>query len=398
MKKCNPLIFLSKKEICVPFGKKIKQNTKKIYISNKLTGSVQKILKIHSGASKEKVYMIKKGNKEYISYVEDYKIPKGKSLKFIDKSDLSMYSFYGKEKKNIHDILKELELSDKVSSKFVHLTAKVIASVIFLINNEKLRVQIIMDSAYNNGFEQLGKYVDTNKTSVSFKLVNVTNPPDKELLHYMKEVSKLKKTKVGYKKSKINYEFYAKFLNPQFIHINLKKWFKKVQHFFDPFFKDIHKLHKLDIFHHDLHFENIWKRGKNFKFIDFGRSSSFAETCDISYPINKYKSDIWKIQHTEKRKLSMEFKKSKNKRNILECMMLAELNYPDSLKFKGIRQDYEFCRHDIDEAVILDSFGKDHDFEKFGMSSLRQQHLFYYKNILLTFKKFIASRYADANN
>lgn len=389
MKKCNALEKLSKKKVCIPFGKKIKFKDGSIIILKSLTGYAKKILKVHSGTSKKNVYTIRHKNKDYISYIEKYVIPEGKSKKFIKLNEVELYSAVGKGvKKTLGDILREVKFSERIPA---NLSPKIVSSVLFLLNN-LIYIQIITESASSMGFRLVGNDIDAKKLNLSFKLISPNNPPDPDLLRYMIAVSKKKK----------DFDFYARFLNPKYIEINLKRWYLKVSHFFIPFFIQLYKLHKVDIFHHDLHLQNIFRKGSMFKFIDFGRSSSLEETLSISFPSDRYKSDIWKIQHAEKKRISLSIKKNlpivtrKNKENVLKCLMLTELNYPDLLKFKGIRQDYEFCRHDIDNGILLESFGRDHNFNKIGME-FKELHTFFYKKILLKFKYFIANKYMLAN-
>jgi serine/threonine protein kinase len=82
-------------------------------------------------------------------------------------------------------------------------------------------------------------------------------------------------------------DYYSKLLNPQHLRKCLEEWYdgnqndiKPSKDFFNDFFISLHELHKNDVFHHDLHDENVWYcEEKNiFRFIDFGLSAGMYET------------------------------------------------------------------------------------------------------------------------
>lgn len=132
---------------------------------------------------------------------------------------------------------------------------------------------------------------------------------------------------------------------------NLEKWYNKCDDFFKCFFKELHKLHKIDVFHHDLSGQNVWykkeKKSYKFKFIDFGLSTTYKETYveteeykkffeSISIEKNKQKSNFGGFMDyfESHQKVSEEYNQNlypeistKNKEN-LKSMMLAELSVP----------------------------------------------------------------------
>lgn len=370
----------------------------------------KKILKKHTGNSKSCIYEFKHKGKNYISYIEDYIIPTGKSSEFINISEMGLYKFVGKDKKSIKELFKELNYHYEINRFYSGLTPKVISVVIFAKNN-KVRCQVVTESAHENGFVMVGDLIDNNRLDLELGIIDPPkNDRDEVLFNYMKMVEKSNKKVKG-----LNFDFYSRFFNPLYIKTNLETWYKKVSHFFDPFFRELNKLHKIDIFHHDLHMKNMLMNNYfQFKFLDFGRSANAKETLEIKYPASKYKSKLYLLQNREKRRIEKKIKsimkddptlkKRNSKKELLFCLMMIELNYPDKLKFQGTMQDYEFARHDVDEAVLLNCFGKDYNLKtKFGLKTKKQVEeiqkiqSYYYTEVLLTFKYFIASKYAEAN-
>lgn len=399
------------RKICVPeLNNKFKIQNKKLFIEKKIKGKIKKVLEEHSGASKKNIYEIKIGNLYYISYTEDYTIPKNKNNNFINLNESHLYKFKGKEKKTLEDLFREIDFHTKINNYYNNLTPKIVSSSAFLVNNE-LRFQILSESAQKNNFDTVGDFIDNDEIDISFKLVDVYDiPTKKDLYYYMKEVQKNNK-----KIKNVDLKFYAKFLNPKYLKENLEIWYKNTKYFFTPFFKSLHKLHLINVYHHDLHAKNVWcNENLDFKFIDYGRSSTLKESLEITFPINRYKSNIYKLEHQDKKNIKTiinsikksdpQLKKKNNRFQILKCLMLAELNYPDKIKFVGIRQNMEYFRHDIDEAILLQCFGKDKAAGTFlktknqrKIKEFEETHNYYYSKVLRVFKEFIAEKYAEAN-
>lgn len=342
--------------VCVPFKNEFYYN-KKIKIFNSVKCKNEKIKKRFSGTSKEQIYEVNKNN---ISYIEYFKIPK-KFLKcvFIKPNETK---FYKKGNITLEDLLKEINFHSVITGSYPNLAPK-IKSINVSKENDLLKVQVISESASKGKYKKIGDCIDSGKLNIKFHKTNC--PIDKKLLNYIKSKEKVKH---------LDHEFYARFLNPKYITQNLETWYKKNKKFFDAFFKDLNKLHKLDIFHHDLHLDNIWvTKDYNFKFLDFGRSCNKKEALKIETNLN---SKLKKLQHAEKYKIKKFLKTDK-----LKALMLIELNNQENVSI-----GFEFMRHDIDEGVIMQCFDRE-----------PMNNSYYYKNILLVYKHFLSEKYKQAN-
>lgn len=348
--------------ICVPTENTFNVKSGKIKILQQVKCKNKKINKRFSGSSKENILQFGK----MVSYTEKFKIPKGKSKRFIYTKDSHLYK---QKYTTLYEMLKELSFHFKIAKKYKNLTANIVSLNCYLEKNN-VKVHVILENAYNNGYIKVGEVIDNGKLNVSFKNIPITNDLDKNLLTYIKNVSK-NKTKI----KGLDHEFYARFLNPKFIKKNLNMWYKLNKKFFDNFFRDLHKLHKMNIYHHDLHFDNIWIKGNRFKFIDFGRSIN----RNGALKINKNNSKLSKLRHTEKRKIKRLFKSNK-----LKAMMLTELNNQEN-----INVGFEFARHDICEGILLNCFDRD------NIPNFSEE---YYKSILLVYKHFLAEKYKLVNS
>jgi hypothetical protein len=399
MNSCN-LNSSSEKTICVKLGFNLNVEKNKIILEQNLKGQTENILKKHTGNSKKNIYEFKYKNKNYISYIEDYIIPKNKNSKFISLSELNLYKFEGKDKKNIKALFKELSYHYEIEKYYPGLTPKIVSITLFSYKG-KVRCQVISDSAYNKGYYMIGDIIDNKRLNLEMGNIRVKNQRDEILFNYMKRLGNTNKNIKG-----LNFDFYSRMFNPLFIKKNLEKWYKKVSFFFDPFFKELNKLHRINIFHHDLHMKNIWMNNFfQFRFIDFGRSAGIDETLNISFPNKNYKNKLFLLQQKEKNKIKKKiYSKNVSKKEILFCLMMTELNYPDTLKYQNINQDCELARHDIDEAILINCFGKDYDIKQAfrlktekEVEEIQKIQSYYYTEVLLTYKYFVANKYVEAN-
>lgn len=352
--------------VCIPPNNKfnIKDNKIKIH-KNKC--NIVPINKRFSGTSKGSLYQYKQNGKCYVSYTEKFKIPKNSSTKFIKVNQTHLYT-HGLD--NLEELLREIQFNNKITKRNPRLAPK-IQSVNFFVSNDKLSVQVLIESAYSNGYYKVGKFLDDKTYNLRFDGITVTNPVDKNLLKYIEDIAN-----VNHKIKDLDYTFYARFLNPVYIKQNLKTWFNKNKIFFTAFFKDIHLLHKMDIYHHDLHFDNVWMNEKRqFKFIDLGRAATKKESLEIN---PKLTSKISKLRHADKRRI----KRMKNKK---KAMMLTELVYPDFLAIQGIDIGFEFGRHDIDRSIMINCFDRE---------NIKNFSEVYYKKILLVYKDFLSDKYS----
>jgi hypothetical protein len=400
MSDCNLRQKPNKEYLCVPninlrgnFYNRIKG---KIVLENSEKGKISKILNTYSGASKSEIHLFNYNGNEYISYIESYKIPKNLNSDKIDPKKFKFYKFDGEEEKNLQDLDNEIQFYDKVYKHYPKLVPAIV-SCIFFKNGNNLIVQVITESAHNDGFGTLGDYIDDGYLDLRFKQIDIPGVPEDENLKKYFKIMANKNPKI----KRLNLDFYSAFLNPKYLKENLNKWYAKTKHFFIPFFRSLHKLHKIDVFHHDLHAKNIWVKKKffgkyEFKFIDFGRSSNLKESLEITFPAKLYKSTLHKLQHAEKKKIKTISNKKK--------FMLAELNYPDKIKYENIMQDLELLRHDIDQAILLNSLGKDKNVsvllgtkDKTKIKEFENTRDHYYNRILLVYKHFLAQKYAQAN-
>lgn len=131
---------------------------------------------------------------------------------------------------------------------------------------------------------------------------------------------------------------------------NLNVWYNKCGNFFKCFFRELHKLHKINVFHHDLSGQNVWykKEGKEykFKFIDFGLSTTYEETYVETKEYKQFFESISKEKKSsfghfmdffQEEKVSKEYNKNlipeivTKDKETLKKMMLAELSVPECI-------------------------------------------------------------------
>ena len=251
--------------------------------------------------------------------------------------------------------------------------------------------------------------------------------------------------------------YYATLFNTKNFKNCLWQWFIRCKNFLNPFFIALHKLHKINVFHHDLKHNNIWykkDKGYHFKFIDFGISTTYEETYEnMKFKNNNFGNNnatfvpLTKEQQAEAEKAEAkkaaaeaEAKKPKEKLNKklkeenysftkkeLIMLMIAEIDLPKTLPRGTIKSqfnniftffnilifgniielitDYNTISRNINvkNIKLINKFKKKEKKEiiknseiQEKMKNFKKKGEKYTEEITDIFKQFIAERYADA--
>lgn len=217
--------------------------------------------------------------------------------------------------KKINKFFKEIDIYDRLQDK--NLTSDILIKL-----KEDILVLYIEDLTTKN-YQTLGYYIDNKLLDISFTSIPVEHCTVDNNLYY-----DLVKFKIA------NPEFYAKFLNPNHIDLNLVNWYAKNKRFLNNFFRKLHKLHKNGVYHTDLHSGNIMFNGTDILFIDFDRSI-----------VNKSANPKYG--------------------------MYVECN----------KRTFEFLRHDIDNSVISKLSTNDYWYDKICKKYRYFLHLAYNQSI-----------------
>jgi serine/threonine protein kinase len=289
-------------------------------ILKKKEGKVAKIIGAKSGADKGDVKNILYNGKYYFVYTDQFKGPPLKSK--LTKADINRYTTENGIK--LKTILREIGFVKKLQkTKFV---PKIFISDLFE-RQKHLRVMFATEDLSRKGFKNVGWHVDAKKVSLSFLDVKVTNGVHYPLHRFLK-----------YQDSG-----YSRFMHPKYINANLEKWYIKNEKFLNALFDGLTSIHKMDIYHHDLHAGNVWYNGRKVMFIDFGRASTMKESFEI--------------RSSDKPEIIREKRSFSRVKNIHERRMLAEL----SKNKANPTGRHEFFRHDVDNKIMVDQlYGTSH--------------------------------------
>lgn len=306
---------------CIPrnSGSVTKFNKNGINLLKKNSGKMAKIVGEKSGADKGAVKNIKYGNKFYYMYTDVFHGPKVRNGEINSKN---LHKYVSDEENNLSIVVREISFLKKAQK--TSFVPKVFLSELFEKNNS-IKLILATEDLSKMGFRNVGHYLDTRKMkNISFLKIKVQNKKEPVLEKYLKSIGKDTK--------------YAAFYHPKYYEKNLEKWYKYNKKFLDHLFKGLHAIHKLNIYHHDLHAGNVWYNGKKVMFIDFGRASTLKESFEFRKNEQIFMKD-------EKRKFSKE-------KNIHRRRMLAEL----SKNKTNPSGRHEMMRHDIDDKIMVEYF------------------------------------------
>lgn len=188
------------------------------------------------------------------------------------------------------DIMKESRIQKKVYNEAGPQYAPNVYRLDYYSTDEGEEIFLMTGYAGDNDYKQLQNI----EKIINFMEVYpcVDNLCDKNIYSFFEEVLPLYKKTMFSDESILDEDdiklckYYATLFNSHNYENCLEQWYMRCRHFFEPFFRDLHELHKIDVFHHDLRSENIWFKkndtGYHFKFIDFGISTSLQESLNKS--------------------------------------------------------------------------------------------------------------------
>ena len=213
------------------------------------------------------------------------------NVKFIKTKEKILILFQQTEiKKSMkYDIMKEALIQKEVHDKAGSQYAPDVYRLDYYSTCKGEEISLLTGYAGDDGYKQLKDI----KELVNFMEVYpcVDNSCNDEIYEFFFKGNnefnnfmndQLGTTDTNYRFTKDQMRYYATLFNPKNYKNCLEQWYMRCEHFFVSFFRDLHELHKIDVFHHDLKRENVWYKeddtGYHFKFIDFGISTSLEET------------------------------------------------------------------------------------------------------------------------
>ena len=238
------------------------------------------------------------------------------------------------DNKNIHDIMKETQIQKKVHDEAGSQYAPDVYRLDYYSTGKGEEIFLMTGYAGDNGYKQLQDTekivnfmevypcVDNSFNGELYYYFTLALPVYKKLLNEEEEEDLRSRRRIRKEEEEEEEQldeddiklckYYATLFNPANYKNCLEQWYMRCEHFFVPFFRDLHELHKIDVFHHDLRSDNIWYKkdntGYHFKFIDFGISTSLEDSLILNLPnVSFGSSTLVRTDKTSQKELIIDF-------------------------------------------------------------------------------------------